>query len=141
MPAMHPLIITITAVSLAIAAGCSATPARPRAAQQDPLAQEGYPAITVQSSLRDGVVVDYARIVFDEPTSVTPAAVQVPLRSNTRYGLNIQYQFSWYDADGRFVRDSGWKFVRLPSGQERALAANAIDDRSTAYRLEIRPAR
>lgn len=131
----------LLAAASALSYGCAATPASPNTAQQDPIAEQGYPSITIDHGLQDGVVIDYGRIVFDERTGSTAAAAQVPLRSNTRYDLNIQYQFSWFDDSGRHLRDSGWKFVRLPSGQERFLRANAIDERSNAYRLEIRPAR
>ncbi len=143
MPIKKTMLVTMLFASAATSfslLGCATTPARPNPAQPDPLAQDGYPAVTVEQSLRKGVVVDYGRIVFDEPTRSTPAVVQVPLRSNTTATLNIQYQFSWFDADGRFVRNGGWKFVSLPRGQERIMQANAIDARSSAYRLEIRSA-
>lgn len=138
---MHPFVLANSLLIVALLSGCASTPASPYEAEQDPIADSGYPAVTVEKTLRDGLVVDYERIVFQGPSATTPAQVQVPVRSNTRFTVNVQYQFSWFDESGLHVRDSGWKFVAMPPGQERFFRSNAIDDRSSSYRLEIRSAR
>lgn len=138
---MYQAGIVTLILSVILLSGCATTPASPYEAEQDPIADSGYPAIAVEKALRNGLFIDYSRIVFQRPDATTPAQVQVPVRSNTRYPINVQYQFSWFDDNGVHVRDSGWKFIELPRGQERLFRSNAIDGRSTSYRLEIRSAR
>lgn len=123
-------------LTLLLLAACESKPIAPRADAVDP-----YPAVTVEKSIGRSIVVDYDLIVFDPLQENRPAAVQVPVRSTAKYPINVQYQFTWYDEKGRRVRDSGWKFQNMPTGLQRMFSSNAIDDRSSQWRLEIRSAR
>ncbi len=137
---LNRTLLTASLIGCALVGGCQ-KPARPIAAQQDAVATNGYPPVTLEAGLRKALVVDYGRIVYDLATETTPTSVQVPVRSEARIEIFVQYQYNWYDDAGRFVRASGWKRERMPSGQERMFTANAIDARSTNWRLEIRSAR
>lgn len=121
--------------------GCSTTPAYPVSPAQDSLPTNGYPAVTMERSIKDGLVVDYRDIVFQSQATLTPTSVQVPVRSSTKYSINVQYQFSWFDKQDRFLNTSGWKFIVMPSGQERFFQSTATNSLASGWRLEIRSAR
>lgn len=113
----------------------------PIPAPQDPIPGGQYPAVTLHPGLQEGLVVDYERIIYDAPMETNPASVEVPVRSTAKKPLYTQYMVLWYDDEGRFVRESGWRRQTFPVGIERVLKANAIDDRAEKWRMEIRPAR
>ena len=129
----------LTIISIGLLTGCAAEkPSEPIAAPQDPIRSPYYPSITLEPGLHNVLVVDYERIVFDPATESTPAAVTVPVRSTAAYPINVQYEFSWFDEDGRPVHTSGWRLQNIPTGLERIFTNNAIDPDSSQWRLEIR---
>ena len=131
------------AVSLAFCTlpitGCEAPPRTPSSPGQDPV--RAYPAAVIEPALQKFVVIDYTRIIFDAASTEKPMAVTVPARSTADNPFFIQYEFRWFDQQGREQGTSGWKFETMEPGQERMLSANALDSRATAWRLEIRSAR
>jgi len=117
--------------------GCQST--EPIAAAPDHI--EGYPLVTLEAGLARALVVGYDRVIYDERTSVTPASVQVPVRSTTLSTFHVQYRFVWFDGKGRLTRESGWRLITMEPRLERVFSANAIDDKAERWRLEIRSAR
>ena len=130
--------VVVAGASFAGLSGCEGTrgPASPG---QDPAVI--YPAITCDPGLAKFIKVDTNRIVFDARTTERPMAVSVPCRNGADNDIFIQYEFRWFDGGGRDAGTSGWKFETIPAGQERLLAANALDSRAEKWRLEIRSAR
>ncbi len=125
---------------LGASAGCSG-PRPPAGAMPDPVTQNIYPAITVDGALQNFVAVDYPRIIADQPMADSPLNVRVPLRSQSDTDMTVQTQFTWYDAQGRQVGESGWRTVTLPSRRQVQLGAHAIVKEATQWRLDVRAAR
>jgi len=67
--------------------------------------------------------------------------VSVPVRSLADNQAAIQYEFTWFDQDGRELRRGGWRFTVLEPRLQKQLQGNALDSRSAGWRLEIRSAR
>jgi uncharacterized protein YcfL len=120
-------------------AGCSNAPF---AGQPDNVPTGQYPRVVVEAPLNQFVGVDYNSVVVDQPTSDRPLAVTVPVRSLApERRMNVQYQFTWLDRDGRQVGQSGWRYIVMEPRTQDRFSANAMDTRATDYRLEIRSAR
>jgi Protein of unknown function (DUF1425) len=122
--------------------GCVSDPMRaPPTGRQDPFPGREYPRVAIEQPLNQYLVPDYDRIVVDSPSPDRPMRVQVPVRSQSDSSMYVQYQFQWYDAEGRHIRDSGWKSVNIDPRLQVQLAANALDSKSADWRLEVRSAR
>lgn len=113
----------------------------PPGAAQDPVLAQDYPFVAVERPLQKFVVVDYASIIVDRTDAKTPMRVEVPVRSTAYEQMSIQHRFQWYDADGRHLKDEGWKFGSLAPGLQSVLKSNAVSLDAAQYRLEIRSAR
>lgn len=114
----------------------------PLAAQPDNVPHGSYPRISVEAPLNQFVGVDYSGIIVDQPTSDRPLAVTVPVRSlSTERRMNVQYQFTWLDQDGRQLGAGGWRYIVMEPRSQDRFAGNAMDNRAVDYRLEIRSAR
>lgn len=113
----------------------------PPIGRQDSFPGQDYPHVAIEQPLNQYLVADYERIVVDEASQDRPMRVQVPVRSTSDSSMYVQYQFSWYDAQHRFVRDSGWKSVNIDPRLQVQLAANALDSKCADWRLEVRSAR
>ena len=55
--------------------------------------------------------------------------------------MNVQYQFTWLDADGRQISQGGWRYIVMEPRSQDRFTGNAMDNRASDYRLEIRSAR
>lgn len=125
---------------VALAVGCSG-PRPPAGAVADPVMQTAYPAITVDGSIQNFVAVDYTKIIADQATEDRPLSVQVPLRSQADNEMTVQYQFTWFDGQGRQVGETGWRTATLPSRRQMQLQGNAITRSASQWRLDVRSAR
>lgn len=113
----------------------------PPGAQQDPFPGANYPRVAVEGQMQKWVAADYERVNVTDPTPDTPLRVDVPLRSLADLVMYAQYQFQWFDAQGRKVGESGWKAVTLEPRLQSILSANATTSKATDWRLEVRSAR
>ncbi len=112
----------------------------PYGGRQDLLPIRGYPNIAVEGSLFETLVFSEPNVEVASPD--TPMSVMVPVRSiHDDYGVNIQYQFTFFDDTTRPVSNTGWRFGHLPPRMQRWLEANGLDDKAVQYRLEVRSAR
>ena len=113
----------------------------PPGATKDPVRASEYPFITVERPLQSFVAVDYDSILVDRSDGRTPMRVEVPVRSTAYEQMSVQHRFQWYDADGRHLKDDGWKFGSLEPGTQSIFKSNAVSLDAAQYRLEIRSAR
>jgi uncharacterized protein YcfL len=113
----------------------------PPGAQQDPFPGANYPRVAVEGQMQKWVAADYERVIVTDPTPDSPLRVDVPLRSLADLEMYAQYQFQWFDAQGRKVGESGWKSVTLEPRLQSILSANATTSKATDWRLELRSAR
>lgn len=132
--------IGLSVVMLGALSACQTN--TPYGAQPDNVAHGSYPRIVVEAPLNQFIGVDYNGIVVDQATPERPLAITVPVRSLApERRMNVQYQFTWLDADGRQIGQGGWRYIVMePRSQERFMG-NAMDNRASDYRLEIRSAR
>ena len=79
--------------------------------------------------------------LVDQPTDTRPLRVQVPVRSLSDSPFAVQYQWTWLDRDGRFIRTSGWMDAMMEPRQQVLMTGNALDGKAERWRLEIRSAR
>ncbi len=108
----------------------------PHAGRPDPLPLENYPHIAVERGLHQMLVFDDP--VMEGPTESSPMRVTAPVRfDRDEGGAYIQYQFTFVDAHGRTVSESGWRFERLPPQWRRELSAAALDTNAVDFRLEV----
>ncbi len=139
------MLLRIAAVSMSVAglaalSGCQTN--TPFAAQPDNVEHGTYPRIVVEAPLNKFVAVDYAGIVVDQATSDRPLAITVPVRSlSPDRRMNVQYQFTWLDRDGRQIGSGGWRYIVMEPRSQDRFTGNAMDNKATDYRLEIRSAR
>lgn len=144
MKTRSPLAVPTLTFALGLAgigvagSGCD-TGARPAAGVgQDPVA---YPNITTDGALQKFLKVDYTMIVFTPPAADRPLFVQVPVRNQADNEVALQYNFTFFAADGRQVGESGYRLAVLNGRRQEMLSANAITREATAWRLDIRSAR
>lgn len=137
----HHAGLTLALASVSLLAACQQDTVKPPfTPATDPLPAQYYPAITLEPALAGALVVDPGRIVTDNPTMTTPLSVQVPIRSMADRMIKVQYEFQWFDAQGREVGRSGFKQEQFPARQQVMLAGNALSSAATGWRLEIRRA-
>lgn len=114
----------------------------PFGAQPDNVPHGSYPRIVVEAPLNQFVAVDYNGIVVDQATTERPLAITVPVRSlSPERRMNVQYQFTWLDRDGRQIGQGGWRYIVMEPRSQDRFTGNAMDNRASDYRLEIRSAR
>lgn len=131
--------LTVLAVAALAAgiplAGCDTT-AAPFGGRVDPA--QPYPKVSVTGNLTQ-------LVAFTEPT-VTPGEgsrplhVVTPLRSTQDGITRLQYQYEWFDAAGRPLDASGWKYVVVPARSQVFLESNALSTTAKDWRLSVRPA-
>jgi uncharacterized protein YcfL len=132
----------IALAGLAALGACNSDPAMaPAGAPQDALAGDAYPAVRIEADLQGFVVVDYGRIIKDEPTDERPLGVQVPVRSTSDTVMRVQYRFLWFDAAGRTLGESGWRYETMSPRAQVLARANATRPDVRQWRMEIRSAR
>lgn len=134
--------LALVAVTVAVAlplAACQEDHVRaPFTPAADPLPGEYYPAITLEPALNGVLVVDPNRIMIDPASPERPMRVQVPIRSLADRMVKVQYEFQWFDAQGREVGRSGFKSEQFPARQQVMLTANPMRSDAVGWRLEIR---
>jgi uncharacterized protein YcfL len=134
--------VAVAAGVMGLVGGCRTTNDNvPFGARADGIAPEAYPGIAVEQPLQKFVVVDYPSVIVDRATAERPMRVQVPLRSTAYEQMSVQHNFTWYDAGGRQVGESGWRFVSLEPGLQTMLDGSARKLEAEKFRLEIRSAR
>lgn len=124
----------------ALGTGCNTGPRPPAAVGNDPISGN-YPKITIDGGLRQYFVAEYASIVVRQPSADRPLSVQVPGRSQADNEFIIQYNFTWFDAEGGKVGESGWRTENVPSRRQVMLSANAMMRSAVDWRLDVRSAR
>lgn len=128
-------LLGITVVAAGQLVGCDTT-AAPFGGRRDPVMN--YPKISTTGSLTN-------LIAFTEPT-VTPATESTPLHvvtpcRSTQDGITrVQYQYEWFDANGRPLDPSGWKYIVIPARTQVFLEGNALSSKAVDWRLTVRPA-
>lgn len=119
---------------------CDSGPRPPAGVGQDPVAG-AYPRITIDGGLARFLVADYPAVVTRPATEDKPLWVQVPVRSQADNEFIIQYNFTWLDAQGVKVGESGWRTENMPSRRQMMLSANAMTKQAVEWRLDVRSAR
>ena len=128
-------ILIILGLTAAILAGCDTT-ARPFGGRLDPA--QPYPKISVAPNLSHFVA--FTEPVVTPGTHDTPLHVVTPCRSTQDGITRVQYQYEWFDAQGRPVGESGWKYEVIPARMQIFLEANALSTDAKDWRLTVRPA-
>lgn len=132
----------MASISVAVLGVLGACSNAPLAGQPDNVPHGSYPRIVVESPLNQFVGVDYQGIVVDPATTDRPLGITVPVRSlSTDRRMNVQYQFTWLDRDGRPIGQGGWRYIVMEPRSQDRFTGNAMDNRASDYRLEIRSAR
>ncbi len=135
---------TITRYALVLlialaAAGCDDVKAPP-AGQGDLLPAENYPRIVALDTLSQHL--RFETPVVERATDTRPMRLAVPVRSiEDRYPVAIQYRFEFYDASGRRLSDSGWRYEELTPRVQTQLTAGAMRTGASDWRLIVRSAR
>lgn len=129
------------AVAMVMAAGgCSDKTKPPPGAMNDPVLVENYPSVVALDGLQPYIGVS-APVV--ERGGGQPLKVTVPVRALTNGAeLNVQYRFLWLNPQMVPTQPEGdWRYMRMPARSQVFMSGNALDDRATDWRLEIRTAR
>jgi len=111
----------------------------PPAVRADPVPKRAY----AQQVAIEGVT---QYLVSGDPivtpsTEDQPMRVIVPVRSITDRELNLQYQFIFYDAQGRELHSNqGWVFQHIEPRVERQIETVSLESAAKDWRLIIRPA-
>ncbi len=130
-------LLAAAAIGAATLAGCDTVRA-PYAPGGDQLPASNYPKVAfLDKELSGMLVVDPSIVVVDRPEG-RPMKVTVPLRSVVDFTMKVQYQYTWRDALGRPVGESGWKFTRVEPRVQVPFQANAITADAADWRLEVR---
>jgi len=78
----------------------------------------------------------------NDGTKDQPMSVVQPVRNIKAFTLQIQYQFTFLDSQGRPTEGGGgWKYLTLEPRVERFLEGVALDTNAVDWRLTIRPAK
>lgn len=122
------------------AGGCSDKTKPPPGAMNDPILVENYPGVVALDGLQPYIGVSAPVI---ERGGGQPLKVTVPVRAMTNGAeLNVQYRFLWLNPQQVPTQPEGdWRYVRMPARTQIFMSGNALDDRATDWRLEIRTAR
>ncbi len=129
----------VTGIVATLATGGCDTVKAPAAVRPDPLPARAYPKQVAIHGLAQGLA--SGKPTVTGPTEGEPLRVSVPLRSTADKPLNVQYQFRFFDKNGRPTHQSGWRFLNIPPRVKRVVEANAMDTKAVDWRLEVRPAR
>lgn len=110
----------------------------PGAAKPDPLPSAAYPQIVAAEGLSGFIAYDAPKVSVTKPMEVT-----VPVRALTdNQDVNIQYRFSFFDQNGVPLNENpDWRYLKLPSRNQRFLSGFAREQSAVDWRLEIRPAK
>ena len=135
--AMTAFVLLAVAV---VSVGCD-TVKPPPAGRDDPLPIAAYPKVEIASGLHEYLVVE--KPIVDPATPQKPMKVTVPVRSVADVSINTQYQFTFFDAMGRPVKNSpsGWRYANIPRRTQLFYEAGALDTDAVDWRLRIRSAR
>lgn len=132
--------VLVGAMTLGLGGCRQPTIAPPPSPIADPME---YPQITLSPDLARWIAVDRP-IVTGMGEDDGPLAVTVPVRTLTSRGesIRVQYRYIFLDDRGRPVHPEGdWKYERMASRVQKFFEGNALDERATDWRLEIRTAR
>lgn len=123
------------AALLALPVGCKWAP---KEGKEDPLDLQDYPQITVLEKLHRRVMISEVKV-----TKGPPLAVNVTLRNREKEDeRDIQYRFFWLDKnDVPQDENPDWHYLHMAARTYQYISGNALDDKYTHWRLEIRPAR
>ena len=112
----------------------------PHGGGADTIGPGTYPQIVVLDKLWDYLGFD--RPIVTASTDSAPMKVTVPVRLIADAATNIQYQFSFFDAQGRPLNPpSGWRFLTVEGRTQRHLEGSALSTTAADWRLEVRSAR
>lgn len=116
--------------------GCDTVKA-PGAAKPDPLPSAAYPQIVAGEGLQGFIAYDAPKVSATKPMEVT-----VPVRALTETeDVKVQYRFTFFDAAGVPLNENpDWRYIKLPSRNQRFLSGFAREQTAVDWRLEIRPA-
>ncbi|MFO0833541.1 MAG: YcfL family protein [Phycisphaerales bacterium] len=133
----HTLVRSMLLATPILLGACDPVKA-PGAAKADPLPSAAYPQIVAAEGLSGYIAYDAPKVSATKPMEVT-----VPVRALTdNQDLNIQYRFSFFDQNGVPLNDNpDWRFLKLPSRNQRFLSGFAREQSAVDWRLEIRPAK
>jgi uncharacterized protein DUF1425 len=102
-----------------------------------------YPQVVVSPDLTGWLAASRPVVTRgEEGTGVL--RVTVPVRTLVARGqtVRVQYRFIFLDGLGRPISPEGdWQYVRMPANTQRFFEGNALDDKASDWRLEIRTAR
>ncbi|MFN0206794.1 MAG: DUF1425 domain-containing protein [Planctomycetota bacterium] len=139
----YPILKFTSALLLASAAlfltSCDTVKA-PHGGGPDTIGPGTYPQIVVLDKLWDYLGFD--RPVVTPATDSTPMRVTAPVRLISDANIHIQYQFSFFDAQGRPAgQPGGWRFLTIEARTQRHLEGAALSTQAADWRLEVRSAR
>ena len=128
------LLVTITVASV----GCD-TDKAPPSGRMDKLPADQYPRGVVLEGFDEELV--FGKTIVDPTTEDRPMRVTQAVRNISKRVLNIQYQFQFFDTQGRPLKtNQGWKFLNLAVRDEHFLEGAALDTNAVDWRLVVRPA-
>ncbi len=115
---------------------------QPIGAEPDNVPRGRYPQVVLDNALASFVGVDYDGVIVDPANDGTPMRVEVPVRSLAEAGqMVVQYRYSWMDAMGRSVGDSGWRTQTMEARWRGRFVGNSSSLKAANWQLEIRSAR
>lgn len=135
---MNRLTLCVFALFSASLAACDTVKAPP-SGRMDQLPADQYPRGVVLEGFDKELV--FGKAVVDPTTEDRPMRVTQAVRNVSKRVLNIQYQFQFFDAQGRPLKtNQGWKFLNLAVRDEHFLEGAALDTNAVDWRLVVRPA-
>ena len=98
-----------------------------------------YPQIMVHDRLE--TVLEFGPPVVDRPPN-RPVRVEVPILAATRGNTGLRYRFEFFDlADSPIDRESRWRYISLPGGEQEFVSGVSLDRQVADWRLTIREAK
>jgi uncharacterized protein YcfL len=130
--------IIMASITVACLGGCSTAP---QSAPSDPIPSKAYPQNVVLNGLENGLVVSNHPVVEPGDGESRPLKVQQPVRNVTDKVMFVQYQFQFYDRNGkRLSSDEPFVFKELAPKVEERVEGVALDPAATEWRLVMRSA-
>ena len=129
--------LLIFVICLAAAAGCKQSVHAPHYTRADPF-DSGHVTLSGRrgDDLREDTAFEQERIGRDQYGLLT---VTIPVRSAVDHTLHLEYQYSFFDANGRLVEGPmGWTQINLEAASPGTIQFTSTQPQATDFHVNVR---